>query len=64
LTESIKKKISFISDTKFQSTELQQYFDAKRKNITGNIKSNEAASVLDEYEKMKMDILQNTVKIS
>lgn len=30
LTEAVKKKIKFIQDAKFQSTELQQYFDAKR----------------------------------
>lgn len=33
LTESVKKKIKFIQDAKFQSTELQQYFDAKRQSI-------------------------------
>jgi len=31
LTEAVKKKIKFIQDAKFQSTELQQYFDAKRR---------------------------------
>jgi hypothetical protein len=29
----VKKKIKFIQDAKFQSTELQQYFDAKRQSI-------------------------------
>ncbi len=41
LSDALKKKIQFISDAKFQSTEIQQYFDAKRNNAKA-IDTNEA----------------------
>jgi transcriptional regulator with XRE-family HTH domain len=62
LTDSLKKKINFISDTKFQSTELQQYFDAKRKSSISKRENDETLSIHEQYEKLKKDVQYNAVK--
>ncbi len=61
LTDAVKKKINFISDTKFKSTELQQYFDTRRKASKTEVTKPETESIHEEYEKLRKDTIEHFI---
>lgn len=58
LTESVKKKIKFIQDAKFQSTELQQYFDTKRNAMKKQRETPLRELQEEDYARLKSDVLR------
>lgn len=60
LSDALKKKINFISDAKFQSTEIQQYFDAKRIKSNNNVKQNEETEK-QFFDKVRLQVLKSNL---